>query len=80
MSEAEVISLSELQVGDRAEIVSVEAAGSIRKRLLEMGVRKGVTLEVERVAPLGDPVEVKLMGYHLSLRRAEGSGIKVKRL
>lgn len=72
--------LSELLVGDQAEIVKVGALGEIKKRLLEMGVVPGSRLSVERVAPLGDPLEVRILGYHLSLRQSEAREIQVKRL
>jgi Fe2+ transport system protein FeoA len=71
--------LSELAVGDCAEIVRVGAVGEIKKRLLEMGVVPGARLKVERLAPLGDPLEVFIMGYHLSLRMSEAREITVKR-
>lgn len=75
----EVFKLSELPVGEKAEITRVGAVGEIKKRLLEMGVVKGARVEVERVAPLGDPMEVRIMGYHLSLRNEEAQEIEVKR-
>ena len=74
------VRLSELCVGQHGEIVKVGALGAIKKRLLEMGVVPGARVEVERLAPLGDPVEVKIMGYHLSLRLSEASQIDVKLL
>ena len=77
MSE-ERIRLSGLPIGASAEIVKVGAVGEIKKRLLEMGVVPGARVEVERVAPLGDPVEILIMGYHLSLRQSEADEIEVK--
>ncbi len=76
----EVLKLSELAVGEQGEITRIGAVGEIKKRLLEMGVVRGARLEVERVAPLGDPIEVEIMGYHLSLRNQEAREIEVKRL
>jgi Fe2+ transport system protein FeoA len=70
--------LSDLPIGASAEIVKVGAVGEIKKRLLEMGVVPGAKVEVERLAPLGDPVEIMIMGYHLSLRRSEAAEIEVK--
>ncbi len=70
--------LSELEVGQTAEIVKIGAVGEIKRRLMEMGLVAGVKVEVERLAPLGDPVEVKVMGYHLSLRKSEAAEIEVK--
>ncbi|MFO8057980.1 MAG: FeoA family protein [bacterium] len=75
----EVFKLSELPVGEKAEITRIGAVGEIKKRLLEMGVVKGARVEVERVAPLGDPIEVRIMGYHLSLRNEEAQEIEVER-
>ncbi len=71
--------LNQLQVGDRARIVRVDAAGAIRRRLLEMGFVRGEELRVEKLAPLGDPMELVIKGYHLSLRREEGACILVAR-
>jgi len=76
----EISKLSELAVGEKGEITRIGAIGEIKKRLLEMGVVKGARVEVERVAPLGDPIEVAIMGYHLSLRNQEAEEIEVKRL
>jgi len=75
----EKLRLSELAVGDSAEIVKVGAVGEIKKRLLEMGVVAGARIKVERLAPLGDPIELLIMGYHLSLRHSEAREITVKR-
>ena len=70
--------LSELEVGQAAEIVKVGAVGEIKRRLMEMGVVAGARVKVERLAPLGDPVEIEIMGYHLSLRQSEAAEIEVK--
>lgn len=74
------ISLSLLQPGDQAEVVSVQAHGQVRQRLLEMGFIRGVCLRVEKLAPLGDPMELVIKGYHLSLRREESACILVNRV
>jgi Fe2+ transport system protein FeoA len=74
------IPLSSLAVGDRGEVIRVGAVGEIKRRLLEMGLTPGVRIEVERLAPLGDPIEIKLLGYHLSLRRSEAAEIAVNKL
>jgi Fe2+ transport system protein FeoA len=73
------ISLCELRRGERALIVSTEAKGEIRKRLLDMGVVKGVELKVIRKAPLGDPIEIQLNGFMLSLRKEEARHIYVEK-
>jgi Fe2+ transport system protein FeoA len=69
--------LSELEPGQEATVFQVKAQGPIRRRLLEMGFIRGVHLKVEKLAPLGDPMELVIKGYHLSLRREEGACILV---
>ena len=68
----------ELPPGVRAVVMSVEVEGSLRKRLVEMGVTPGVLIAVERVAPLGDPIAVEVRGYRLSMRKSEAGKIRVK--
>ena len=72
------IPLSLLQPGDQGEVVRVQAQGQVRQRLLEMGFIRGARLRVEKLAPLGDPMELVIKGYHLSLRREESSCILVQ--
>ena len=71
------IPLSLLHPGDEGEVVRVQAQGQVRQRLLEMGFIRGARLRVEKLAPLGDPMELVIKGYHLSLRREESSCILV---
>lgn len=73
------VCLSELNPGDEGAITRVDAKGSIRRRLLEMGFTRGERLRVVKLAPLGDPMEIILKGYHLSLRREESICILVDR-
>ena len=70
--------LSQLLPGMSATVVQLQAKGAIRQRLLEMGFIRGATLKVEKLAPMGDPMELVLKGYHLSLRRDEGACILVQ--
>jgi Fe2+ transport system protein FeoA len=72
------IPLSLLQPGDQGEVVRVQAQGQVRQRLLEMGFIRGARLRVEKLAPLGDPMELVIKGYHLSLRREESACILVQ--
>ena len=72
------VPLSLLQPGDQGEVVQVQAQGLVRQRLLEMGFIRGARLRVEKLAPLGDPMELVIKGYHLSLRREESSCILVQ--
>jgi Fe2+ transport system protein FeoA len=72
--------LSDLSPGQRAKIVKVGGHGRVRRRFMEMGLVRGETILVERVAPLGDPVEFFVKGYHLSLRRDDARYIQVRLL
>ena len=72
--------LSDLTPGQRARIVRVGGRGRVRRRYMEMGLVNGETILVERVAPLGDPVEFLIKGYHLSLRRSDAQHIEVQML
>ncbi|RLA96323.1 MAG: DtxR family transcriptional regulator, partial [Deltaproteobacteria bacterium] len=66
-----VVRLKDLEPGKKGRITAVKGKGGLRKRLLDMGIVPGALVEMERVAPLGDPVEVRVKGYHLSLRKEE---------
>jgi Fe2+ transport system protein FeoA len=70
--------LSELEPQEKGRIVKVGGRGGIRRRLLDMGVVSGAMVEVQRVAPLGDPVEIKVKGYDLALRLEEAENIQVE--
>ena len=70
-------SLNRLAPGRHAVVQRVEGEARVRQRLLEMGLTCGVRLQMVRSAPLGDPVEVRVRGYHLSLRRQEAQSITV---
>lgn len=72
--------LSDLQVNDRGIVTGLEGDSSIKKRLLEMGFVKNTEVLVKKVAPLGDPMELVLKGYHLSLRRDEAKGILIEKI
>ena len=67
-----------LQPGQRATILRINGAGPLRRRFIEMGIVKGETILIERNAPLGDPVEYFIKGYHLALRREEAAQIEVR--
>jgi DtxR family Mn-dependent transcriptional regulator len=73
-----VVSLKDLRPGQKARVVKIKAEGDANKRIVEMGVTPGALVEVERVAPLGDPIDIKVKGYHLSLRKADADGIDVE--
>lgn len=71
--------LNELNIGDFAEVLSIEGSGDLRFRLLEMGVVRGTALSLVRVAPLGDPLVISVQGFQLSLRKEEAALILVKK-
>ncbi len=72
--------LSDLKPGEKGQIESVSGAGAVKRRIRDMGVTTGSLVEVVRVAPMGDPMDIKVKGYHLSLRREEAADIRVKRV
>jgi ferrous iron transport protein A len=70
--------LNELQPKEKGKVVKVWGEGSIRRRLVDMGFVTGSDVQVERVAPMGDPVEIKIKGYHLTLRKEEAANVEVE--
>ena len=72
--------LSTLKIGEKARVLGFELPPEHRQRLLEMGLTVGAEFEVVRFAPMGDPIDIKVRGYHLSLRKKEASGVRVERL
>lgn len=78
---SKVFSLNDLAPGVKARVVKMEVEDRlIKRRLLDMGVVPGVEVEIERIAPLGDPIEICIKGYHLSLRRSEAAAVMVEML
>jgi DtxR family Mn-dependent transcriptional regulator len=77
-TEKKMMTLNQLQVGQRAKLVKVGGRVELRKRLVDMGMVPGAIVGVERVAPFGDPIDVKLRGYHLSLRKDEACLVSVE--
>ena len=69
--------LDQLRTGERANVITVTGEGAVHQRLLEMGVVGGMEVEVVRFAPLGDPMEIEVCGYHLLLRKAEAAMVAV---
>lgn len=70
--------LSELNKGEKGKIVKISGKGNVHRRLLDMGLVSGSEVEMQRVAPLGNPIEIKVKGYNLSLRKEEASSIQVE--
>lgn len=72
--------LSEMKEGDSARIVKIGGNGALRRRILEMGIIKDTTIHVEKYAPLKDPLELIVKGYHISLRVEEATQIIVEKI
>lgn len=70
--------LNNLEKGEKGVIMSFKGKGEVRKHLMEMGLVRGSDIKVERVAPLGDPIEVKIKGYSLSLRKEDAKKIEIE--
>ncbi len=77
LNPASVTVLSDLKPGDSGHIEKVAGSGAIKRRITDMGFTKGSFIEVVRAAPMGDPIDVKIKGYHLSLRKEEAANISV---
>lgn len=70
--------LKGVKIGGTARVVKVHGEGAIRRRIMDMGITKGVEVYVRKVAPLGDPIEINLRGYELSLRKADAEMIEIE--
>lgn len=70
--------LKETSVGETVKVVKLNGSGPVKRRIMAMGITKGVDVFVRKVAPLGDPVEVTVRGYELSLRKADAEMIEVE--
>lgn len=77
---SEKTTLDMIQPGGKAKIIGVNGDRDVKKRITEMGVTRGSVVEIERVAPLGDPMDIKIRGYRLSLRKEEASSIEVEKV
>ncbi len=69
--------LKEVQPGESVSVKSLSATGPLRRRIMDMGITKGTTILVRKVAPLGDPIEITVRGYELSIRKNEAEHIEV---
>ena len=70
--------LRQAKVGQTVTVVKLHGEGAVKRRIMDMGITKGVSVYVRKVAPLGDPVEVTVRGYELSLRKADAAMIEVE--
>ena len=70
--------LREVKVGETVKVVKLNGEGAVKRRIMDMGITRGVEIYVRKVAPLGDPVEVTVRDYELSLRKADAENIEVE--
>ena len=70
--------LREVQVGETAKVVKLHGEGAVKRRIIDMGITRGTSLKVRKVAPLGDPIEITVRGYELSIRKADAEMIEVE--
>ena len=70
--------LKDIKIGESTTVVKLNGQGAVRRRIMDMGITKGVKIDVCKVAPFGDPMEIKVRGYQLSLRKADAQMIEVE--
>ena len=70
--------LKDLKVGESSKVVKLHGQGAVRRRIMDMGITKGTTVKVHKLAPLGDPIEITVRGYQLSLRKADAQMVEVE--
>lgn len=69
--------LNELKIGETARVVRLHGEGAVKRRIMDMGLTKGTEVTVRKVAPLGDPIELTVRGYELSIRKSEAATIEI---
>lgn len=77
MAEAQDRTLRDVRIGDSATVRRLKGEGALKRHIMDMGITKGTSVFVRKVAPLGDPIEVTVRGYELSLRKSEAENILV---
>ena len=70
--------LRDVKVGETVKVVKLHGEGAVKRRIMDMGITKGVEIRVRKVAPLGDPLELTVRGYELTLRKADAETIEVE--
>ncbi len=71
------MTLKDVKVGDTVKVVKLHGEGAVKRRIMDMGITKGVEVFIRKVAPLGDPVEVTVRGYELSIRKSDAEMVEV---
>lgn len=70
--------LRQAKIGDTVRVVKLHGEGAVKRRIMDMGLTKGVEVHIQKVAPLGDPIEITIRGYELSLRKADAEMIEIE--
>ena len=70
--------LRQAKIGDTVRVVKLHGEGAVKRRIMDMGITRGVDVHIRKVAPLGDPLEVTVRGYELSIRQADADWIEVE--
>lgn len=70
--------LRQANIGDTVKVVKLHGEGAVKRRIMDMGITKGVEVQIRKVAPLGDPIEVDVRGYELSIRKADAEMIEIE--
>lgn len=70
--------LKQAKIGDTVKVVKLHGEGAVKRRIMDMGITKGVEIYVRKVAPFGDPLEINVRGYELSLRKADAEMIEIE--
>ncbi|MBQ6825559.1 MAG: FeoA domain-containing protein [Clostridia bacterium] len=73
-----MLTLKDIKVGKKVKVLKLNGEGALKRRIMDMGITKGVEIYVRKVAPLGDPIEINLRGYELTLRKADSQMIIVE--
>ena len=80
MGQSDSITLRDIPIGGSARVLKLTGIGALKRHVMDMGITKGVSVTVRKVAPLGDPIEITVRGYELSLRKSEAEHILVEKL
>lgn len=70
--------LKDAKIGEKVKIVKIHGEGALKRRIMDMGITRGIVVSIRKVAPLGDPIELTVRGYELSLRKADAENIEIE--
>lgn len=70
--------LKDAKIGEKVKIVKLHGEGALKRRIMDMGITRGIVVSIRKVAPLGDPIELTVRGYELSLRKADAESIEIE--